>query len=582
MKKILLYISLICFFTSCNDIDLLPKDKLTDATYWNTVNDLKLYANNLYTTLPAPGVHHDDQSDDVVTTNYQKLLFNEALIPTAAPNSGDKAWNWNTIRSCNLFLQRYKKAKGAEANINQYVAEVRFFRALDYFAKIKTFGDVPWYDKDLQVSNTEELYKGRNTRGFVLTKIIEDIEFAIQWLPEADQAEVGRLNKDAARLQLARVCLHEGTFRKYHQLSDNHTSSDLLNKAATTAEAIINSGKYQIVKGTDVGCGQKAFENYPLFYSNQFIQEDLVNNKECILARIYQDGILHHSTSRDAGESGSGLSKDFVESFLSKDGLPISVSSLYQGDETLEIEMKNRDPRIYQVIDNTHRPYKVTNGVRQVNPYTNVDPNKGVTGYPCTKFKSPIQAQEEALKTTYDWFVYRYAEVLLIFAEAKTELGECTQNVLDRSINLLRDRVGMPHLNVNPIVDTNPINYGYTISPLLYEIRRERRIELVNEGFRWDDIVRWKAGKLLENPKTFLGIRVTDKVKDIYPESVFKGENSRHLIKYNNNYYLAPYQKNLNEAGRKWKKDDKRYLSPIPSDELLLNEELTQNPHWNN
>ena len=473
--------------------------------------------------------------------------------------------------------------EGLENEINLYVAEVRFFRALDYFGKIKKFGDVPWYEKDLQTSDTEELYKGRDSRDFVLGKVIEDLEFAIQWLPDYGQQESGRLTKDAARTQLARVCLYFGTYKKYHNESGTPSSEELLRKAVSLTNDIIATGNYEIVKGSDAGCGQDPFENYPLYYSNQFVQEDLTKNKECILARIYETGVLMHETGRQAGSNGTGLSKDFVESFLCIDGKPISISDQYKGDETLDNEFENRDPRMYQIVDNQHKPYTIINGERQTNPYPDCGATGAVTGYPCVKYRSPLQAQWEANQTSYDWFVYRYAEVLLINAEANAELGQCTQAVLDQTINLLRDRVDMPHLTTTPVADPAAINYGYSVSPLIYEIRRERRIELIAEGFRLDDLKRWNGMTALENPKTMFGVRVTDAVREQYkPGNItFGGEDGRPVIEYQGKTYLYQYpSKSLNDAGRKWSADDKRWLSPLPTDELTLNPNLEQNPGW--
>lgn len=567
------------FFSACDVTDKSPIDSLTDASYWRTVSDLKLYANGLYDNLDAPSVAKDNISDNCVTTNYSSWLFNESTVPASASDAG---WSWTNIRTCNFFLQRYKTVSGSEGEINQYVAEVRFFRALDYFGKIKSFGDVPWYEKDLQTTDTEELYKARDSRDYVLGKVIEDLEFAIEWLPDYGKQESGRLTKDAARTQLARVCLYYGTYKKYHNESGSPSSEELLKKAVSLSEEIMNSGNYEIVKGSDSGSGQSPFDGYPLYYSNQFVQEDLSSNKEAILARYYEDGVLMHQTGRQAGSNGTGLSKDFVESFLCTDGLPISVSNLYKGDGSLEDEFVNRDPRMYQVIDNKKKPYTIINGEKQVNPYPYCGANDAVTGYPCVKYRSPLQAQWEANKTTYDWFVYRYAEVLLINAEAHAELGTCTQSVLDKTVNLLRDRVEMPHMTISPVQDPAALNYGYTVTPLIYEIRRERRIELIAEGHRLDDLKRWNAMSLLENPKTMFGIRVTDAVKKLYEGNVtFGGSNGRPTIEYNGATYLYQYpSKSLTDAGRKWTANDKRWLSPLPTDELVLNTNLVQNPGW--
>lgn len=584
-KYIATFIGFMGLVVSCDVTDINPIDSLTDKSYWRSTSDLQMYAESFYKNLSAPDAELDTQSDDRLKNTYNSWLYNETTVPASAD---DAEWTWTNIRALNFYMTRYEQVEGDVATINRWTAVIRFFRAMDYFGKIKKFGDVPWYDKDLSTTDTEMLYKTRDSRDFVLGKVIEDLEFAITWLPEKNEVRSGELHKDCARTYLSRVCLYYGTYKKYHKHSSSPTSDELLRKAASVALDVMNSGRYSIVKGVDAGCGQDAFDGYPLYYSNQFTQEDLSGNAECILARVYVADLLTHQLGRQAGEHG--FTKDFAEAFLCKDGLPIANSPLYQGDETIDQEMENRDPRMYQLIDNINKPYYVqSDGARQVNysiydiysSAPSVSGNSGVTGYPVVKFHSADPIQFEASKSTFDWFVFRYAEVLLNYAEAKCELGECSQDVLDATVNLLRDRVEMPHMTTTPAVDKASLDYGYTISPLLYEIRRERRIELAAEGFRYDDIIRWKATKLLENPKTVLGIRVTDKVISLYQEGTFGGENGRPLVMYNGKQYLRPYTaKELNDAGRVWSSDDKRFLSPLPQDELLLNQNLTQNPGW--
>ncbi|SCD22151.1 SusD family [Proteiniphilum saccharofermentans] len=586
--KYLIYVAIFSgSLVACDVTDLSPIDSFTDESYWTSVNDLKLYANGLYGNLSAPTATGDNISDNFVTNSYSSYLFNELTIPAEA--SSDNGWYWNTIRNCNYFMQRYDKVPGPEEEINKYVAEVRFFRGLLYFDKIKSFGDVPWYETDLQTSDTEELYKARDNRDYVLGKIMADIGYAINWLPTKANAESGRLHKDAAKTQLARICLYYGTYKKYHNETssvDSLSSTSLLQKAASLAKEIMDSGNYSIVKGTDAGSDQLSFDGYPLYYSNQFTQEDLSTNAEGILCRFYETGVLTHETGRQVSENGMGLSKDFVESFLMKDGTPIfNAGSGYKGDDNQENEFADRDPRIYQIIDNKHRPYTVISGTRYVNAVANVTASQGVTGYPCVKYRSANSKQAEARNTSYDWFVYRYAEVLLIYAEAQAELGLCTQEVLDKTINLLRDRVEMAHLTVSPVADVRPIDYGYTLSNLLYEIRRERRIELIAEGFRLDDLKRWNAMKLLENPKTMFGLRITDDVIAAYAAAniTFGGASGRPIITYDGETYLYQYAaaKTLNDAGRVWSDSDRRWLSPVPTNEITLNPNLIQNPGWN-
>lgn len=582
LKYIAAMAGLMSITSACNDIiDLKPLDSFTDESYWTSIDDLTRYANRFYPMFSGPNWNEDTRSDNRVPGQYDKWLYNQYLLDDA----GD--WDWGNIRQLNFFMTRYQRVAGTEADINEEVAKVRFFRALDYFGKIKTYGDVPWYEKDLQTTDKEELFKPRDSRDMIIGKIIEDLEFAITWLPEKNQVKNCELHKDAARAQLSRVCLYYGTYKKYHKVDGTPTSQELLQKAADNAKAIMETGRYAIVKGQDAGCGMKSFEGYPMDYQNLFVQEDLSENKEAILYREYQKGVVTHELGRNPGV---GYSKDFVESFLCKDGKPIGISNMYKGDNTLDEELENRDPRLYQIVDNVHRPWTVQpDGTIEVH-YSIFDksksapavgPNSSVTGYENVKYISADPTQWGANASTFDWFIYRYAETLLNYCEAMYELGKCDQTVLDKTINLIRDRVGMPHLKVNvDFKDPNWPNYGYEVSPLLQEIRRERRIELVAEGFRYDDIIRWKATKLFENPKTVLGMRVTDDVIALYQEGTFGGEKGRPLVEYQGKKYIRPYDKDLNDAGRKWEENDKRYLWPISKNVILMNENITQNPGW--
>jgi starch-binding outer membrane protein, SusD/RagB family len=256
------------------------------------------------------------------------------------------------------------------------------------------------------------------------------------------------------------------------------------------------------------------------------------------------------------------------------------------------MEMTNRDPRLRNMIDNKNMPYYL-NGVVPISyPVTPVLVSTCPTGYMAFKFRDPTPAQNEANHCSYDWYVFRYAEVLLIYAEAKAELGTITQADLDNTINKLRARLDEPgnftmgKLSLNPPVDPlatvsgNP-RYGYAVSSLIYEIRRERRIELAFEGFRWDDIVRWNAGKLIENPKTMLGIVVNTDVSNRY--KYYNGGTDQ--FKTRTLYTLTDWDgktktllKVYSNTSRTW--NDKLYLSPLPTDQLTLNTKLVQNPGW--
>ena len=548
--KLYLKIAAICGLTllaSCEEnLNLYPEDSISEDTFFNNVTDLELFANGFYGILPgAQGPGADDQSDCFVNEKPNTWIFNQETKPTSGGGWG--SGDWGNIRSLNFFMQRYGKATGNEDQINAQVAVIRFFRAWEYFYKIRRFGDVPWYETDLNI-DSPELYNGRDSRKVVFANMLKDIDFAIDNLPSSPAT--GRLHKYAALAYKSRICLYEAAFRKYHDLGDY---KELYEECADACEKIINSGRYQIYTN-----------NHPESdYYNLFIQEDLSTNSECIMPRVYEAKLLTHNNTRQMEESYTGMSRAMFEQYLCADGLPTAVSPGYGSEEDMPAdELAKRDPRLAQTIDNPSLPFKLKgDGTPTYNDVPSID-----TGYHVMKYHSPDPEQWNIGLSTLDVFIFRYAEVLLNYAEAKAELGECDDDILDLTINELRDRVGMPHLSAN-VGFSDPAwpDYGYTLSPLLYEIRRERAVELLGEGFRWDDIVRWKAGRLLENPKSMLGMKVSDKLRDNY-------DNFNRTL--TDDGYLVVYP---DKSSRKW--DDKLYLHPIPLEETVMNPNLLPNKH---
>lgn len=570
--KSILYIGILIGCFSCEVTDLIPEDSITDVTYWKTPADLELFANQFYSNLDGPSATADDNTDIVATKNINTFVSGAYVVPNT-----DDGWKWTNLRNTNYFLNRYQTVTGDEKLINQYIAEVRFFRALDYAAKIKRYGDVPWYDKDLNTSDTELIFKARDPRSLLISKIIDDLEFACTHLQEPAKVAKGRLHTYAAYNLLARFCLHEGTHAKYHQ-SATIDATGLLKKAATAAKYIMDNGGYAI---STTQSAPYEFADYPLPYYALFVQlTDISDDKEVILARHYQKDVLMHGVTRQVEAAGSGLSKVFVEQYLGTDGKPASLHPNYS-DETIEVEVNGRDPRLYQTIDNKHLPFKIDRGKIVINEVTTVDASRCPTGYHTMKMHHPDPNQWTANACYTQYPVFRYAETLLIYAEACAELGQADQTVIDQTINLIRSRVNMPPLQVNAITpDPNKLDYGYELSDLLREIRRERSIELIREGFRWDDIVRWKAGKLFENPKCILGMTVNKEVAANYAPGTFDldGSGSGIPLADINGKKLIRLYTNI-QGGYKW--NDKCYLYPLPKDELALNPNLLpQNPGW--
>lgn len=544
MKNIFIrLIILLLIMSACNDsyLELSPEDKITDLNFWRSSSDLELYVNQFYPDLQhrASGyivwmgmIRYTDNQGSFTRDNY---TWDESIVPSTG--GGWSKADWLKIRRVNYALARISEIE-KDADFLKYEGELRFFKTWYYFQKLVEFGDVPWLDRDLNI-DSEELFQARDSREIVVSNMLNDLDFAITNLPE--KSSLNRLTKYAALAFKSEVCLFEGTFRKYHNLGN---FEDLLKQSASAAESIMSSGLFAVYS-----TGNPSRDYYDLF-----VKYDLTGNSEAIMFIHYVKDKFMHNEVRLMGETGSGYTKDYVESYLCTDGLPIALSPLYQGDEVFEEEFTNRDPRMKQSIHTADRKYRIyPDGTFEMKIPPQFNGNRCWTGYEFIKRYSNLEVDRISRQATLDQFRFRYSKVLLEYAEAKAELGECNQEVLDKTINLLRDRVGMPHLTVDVgFEDPNWPNWENPVSPLVNEIRRERRIEISLEGdYRWRDLLRWKAGKRLEAEKTHLG--AFDPTKGKYHD-------------------LWPGKR------RKW--NDKLYLHPIPKQDLTLNPNLTQNPGW--
>ncbi len=543
---------------SCKRDELLdrsPQDKLTEDVLFKTENDLKLYANQFYTSLPVEFSDQDSQSDNQVPNSINSFLAGTDQVPGSG--GGWSSGDWSNIRACNYFLRKNADPQLGQDIKNKYNAEVRFFRAMFYWDKVVRFGDVPIYETDL-TENSPELYNPRDPHKKVMDFVLKDLDFAVANLPEATAEN--RVHKYAALALKSRIALWEGTFRKYHSLGDAEV---FLQAAADASLQVINSGKYEIYS-----TGKPDAD-----YNSLFIQEDLSKNKESILSRIYITNISTTNYSRGAG-NGNGYSKSLIESYLCKDGKPISVSPLYAGDDTPENEVKNRDPRYPQTIATPGFVITINeNGSTAKLERPNIGTSATSTGYQVIKGRSSDVKLQNANQDNIDRFIFRYAEVLLNYAEAKAELGQLTQDVLDMSINKLRKRVGMPDMSLASLTaDPNTPFPG--ISLPLQEIRRERRVELAGDGYRFRDLLRWRAGDLINNSKTITGMKLTDAYKSTYPKDA-NGNSQVDNVLRDAQGYVRVYP---NITARAW--DNKMYLYPMPKDQLLLNKNFKQNPGW--
>lgn len=619
MKKIYIAISIIysTLFFSCSDfLDKDPLSQITVSGLTYTASECKEYVNQFYNVLNGPFTHRDNGlsydlgTDNLLSINYQNnqdLITDLRIIPASGGGWGTD--EWGQIRAINFLLDNY----GTSNELNEaekYIAEAKFFRGYLYFEKfLKKFGGVPWIENAVY-PNSEELYSEPLPRNELADKIIEDLDWAINKLPSFAEQSKGRISKEVALALKARVALYEGTWEKYHSntaFAGQGNIESYLKIARDAAKQVMESGQFSL---DNIGV--------PDGYFNLFNQTNYSSSKEVMLwkERSVSLGITTN-WNQDAATTGNGcgLTKRLVDSYLCTDGKPISLSSQYNGDENYLKVITNRDPRLSQTLYTPGRVRIIMNGKDSIVVFTKPsidlsETRKCATGYELAKGSNPLYEQQIFNGCTMATIFFRYAEVLLIYAEAVAELNEINQNDLDISINKLRDRVKMPHLSLSvgfndPNGDfTESRGYeGLTVSNILQEIRRERRVELAVEGFRYDDIKRWRAHHLLNHDK-IQGAKTAQFTNlqwliDFFNEKGVPNSISGGWMNFINN--TAPdWSTSIVEGVNFWTDDEgyfapyknfipnqhfsfdpmKSYLWPIPTQELTLNKNLKQNPGW--
>lgn len=568
---------LLLIIVSCGDniLNQPPDDAITAEEFFNTADDLKAYTNDLYSVLPDHSMYMDDSSsDNILGVSAANRVEGTRTVPTGRGSGG---WSWGDLRRINYFLENYDRVNDEDAKA-KYSGIARFFRAHFYFDKVKRFGDVPWYGEVIAQDDEELLYKARDSREVVMDSVLDDINYAIDNIPAEKQ--LNQITKYTALILKARISLFEGTFRKYHGLG-NHER--FLEEAVSAARELIDSEAYTLY--TTGGADQAYLD---LFAKNN---QDMT---ETILAVNYEPGRRTHDLAyrMTAPTQGRwGLTTDLVNSYLMADGTPFTDQNGFETMGFFQV-MQNRDPRLTQT---TAGPDYATYGSEEREP-VNLDITR--TGYRVIKALPPKGTQWGSGASYNDVILFRYAEGLLIYAEAKAELGTLTQADLDISINKLRDRAGMPHLNMAD-ANANPDSYQESMyenidqgsnKGVLLEIRRERRIEMVNEGLRWDDLMRWKEGKKVEQPITgiyFSGLGAHDFNNDgIYDVYVHDGDDSgapdevTSMININQRILTNDTSGNLLLFNGGAFEEPKDYYYPIPREDLELNDNLEQNPGW--
>jgi hypothetical protein len=538
-------------------LDLQPQSEITDPTFWQSSNDFRLAANWFYLhSLDDPhydGTNNNDNMSDIAFGTEINTVSSGTYV---APEQDD---NWDSsysaIRNANKLIQEGMTSTIGN-DILPFLGEGYFYRAYNYFRLFKLYGGVPIINKVLLPTDTA-VYVAKSDREAVLDSILNDLNNAITHLPAKSSAEKGRICKEAAQAFKARVCLFEGTWRKYHVSGD---PNPLLDLAITESKNVINSNAYTLYRGK----GDAS-------YRYMFIDQTSQDNPESIISKKYRTNINVNGWAYGVSWGNLNPTRQAADMYLCNDGLPTDKSPLFKGYDSARSEFYNRDPRVTQSLIlpaikimrpqyDTYRPQ-----------WPGVDNNRNVnSGYMLYKFISEMATPGDG-GGAFDWNNLRYAEVLLTYAEAQFERnGSISDADLDLSINLLRDRVNMPHLT-NVLVTGNGLD-------MRTEIRRERTVELAFEGFRWDDLRRWKTAETLL-PKSVLSVKVTGTE---WASKVITIDGSS----YNSYFYNAPASqlengyKLLQPGSQRAFDVNKNYLLPIPTKQVSLNSNLKQNPGW--
>ena len=541
-------VSCLLFMSAClKKLDTTAETALTDDSFWKTSDDLKLACNNLYSYLPNINDNFSsDWTDDSYSNKTDPISEGSRSTPTT---STDWDANYTCIRRANNILEKSVRVNDDQKLINRYKGEALFFRAWAYFRLIKRFGDVSLVLRTFDINDSLTMAH-RISKEIILDSMYISLDSAAEWLPKATTLpadEYGRITKSAALSLKARMALFEGTFNKFHSQGDG---AKHLNIAINACNDVMNEGHTLFT--------YVAEPDSSYFYLFQLAGEGS-SNKENILSYIYgvdiNNNILSHTYSNQLNSgNGSRPTRALADSYLYKDGLPGDKSSYFIPQTSTLTEFENRDPRMEMTIFKTGDVF-----INTTIPSTKFVLYSPTYSFSATGYKSRKYYDAQAISAPQfeDNIIFRYAEVLLIYAEAKYELdGNISDQDLDLSINLIRARVGMPKLT-NAFVTENGLD-------MREEIRREWRVEFAIEGeHRYWNLIRWKTAEI-ELPKPIYGIRYfasefpTNIKPVLTPDSItiVQSASTRHFDP---------------------KKD---YLWPLPSQELGRNTNLYQNPGW--
>ena len=631
MKKIYIWAaSAALLLGACNNdfLEKTPIESQTEATAFKTYDNFKTYAWSLYSIFDNAersnqnsfvqslignlGRYEGDFKAGYLTT-YSTTEPNNLRNQTATAPSSGGGWDFTYIRKINLMLDNIDKSEMKEADKAHWRAVGYFFHSFNYMELVSRFGDVPWVDKVIGEADKDLIYGARSPRKDVTDKILERLQYAEKNIKAAGDGN-NTINLHVVRALMSRFCLFEGTWRKYHGLGD---------EAKYLAEAIRVSNELK-----------NAFPNVNESYDALMCSDNLAGYTGIILYKEYEKDILLNSVGHTERTSSGKyeMHKATVEMYLCSDGKTISNSPEYDGDKSMYDEFRNRDYRLlYHVVP----PYFMNTGLnvdftpnnsKNATTYKGTDDTEefakllvkllpangakrlpvfnwsGTMNWMSPNVNGPGQAPMGSRSGYYMWRHYNLwdvnsnmastntcdkpifyiEEILLNYAEAMFETGQFSQAVADQTINKLRKRAGVADMKVADINAVFDPKRDPAVDPVLWEIRRERIVELMGEGFGFQDIRRWKKGDWFMNQDQMgVYIKKTDYVNakgDVVPAWNTLELVNRDGSKAETEGYLKRFG-NPAKEGKGWK--DAYYLFPLPLNDLSLNNNLKQNTGWN-
>ena len=590
MKKICICLAFVTLaLCSCNDyLDKKLISKIDSEKFFVNEEQLQLFANGLYLNMTpdAENLTTGGSTCDYLARNTTSPLLERTF--TVNHMSGWNIGAWKDLFRINYFLEHMDKAACTPEVINHYRGIARFWRALFYFDKVKSYGDVPWYNYTIQADDTTSLYKPRDNREMVMDSVLQDINYACDHIMNRAETTV---TPWMALAMKSRICLFEGTYRKYHTVNpstgeawkDATAPQRFLQESISASEKIINSGKFKLYN-----TGKPEAD-----YRHIFQQETPVR-QEVIWAKEYSAELSsYHNLTQLFVSSGNQSNRwsptqEFVNTYLNRDGSRFTDTSGYETKNFVQ-NSTNRDCRLAQSMMMPGYT-KLNNNGEKIE--TTPDWSVTMTGYQVIKYNMDGTFYEVTNHSSNAVPVIRYAEILLNEAEAKAELGQMTSQVWNKTIRLLRERAGV-NGRVPTTADPYLVSYynNKVTDMWLLEIRRERAVELFFEGggLRYDDLMRWKQGEMLTKKlgSIYIGAKNTavdtngDGINDLIvvdkmPAS--RNPNLTYVDLSKTRFYTFKDGRLYVANNNVW--EDKKYTHPIPTAARVKNPNLAQNDGW--